>query len=958
MTALGISLIGRGAAANDGAGDPARTGALKLNKNTRLLEALAKGVVISATTAAQPDEPSVGDLYIIPSGATGEDWGAFTENALALYAEGDGAEEWFEIAPQAGWRTWVADTNTTLIFDEGAWTEFGGKIKVTADGSDTARTLEDRFAERINVLDFGPVGDGDSDNAEQDTEAFLAAAEAAMDAGVALWIPDGVKLVIEEQLTVLNQSLTIIGGVGATIYQYLNDEVIDFTSDFTNVQTVAAIDNANSVDLSGGVTGNSTVARLTVEDASAYAVDDVLKIFSNDEIAGGGEDDATKCWEGETFRVAKIDTGNNYVYAYAPLRFGANYVTSPRVAKMGTHKFVIEGVRFAAHPDMDESWFPDMIKVLAAREPEFRRVRFVNGRGAAIRMRGCREPTVIGAAFEHLATSTSNYGYGVAFYSSEGGIFRDLQAFRVRHAWTDFAGQAMVDNLTTHGIASRGRPKYANISDCQAFWCHRAAWDTHPGGFEHTFINCVARAPHVGHGGARQNFGNRGIGHQFINCRSYGGSGFLTTAQVNTTVSPAQSLFDGCEHTFDPNDVQSNAGFKTIGPSNAGRSPRILYRNPIVRGNGARAIPFHFDRAEVEIIEPAVYQNPSSAGECYVVDAQANSHVRVRGGFVDYEGATTSTLRTFRTDEAGAHIIVDDFEVRTKGATWAALADGDHVAGTIEIYGLKADARPTATIVDGDSTVFKFGTRPQVRGIYGERAQNWANACLVKPPPALMRLVDQLDYELETQNLWDVITYLSLFCVHTEQAALLNMKDGSGIWTNSNCTFTAFTGFTGVPGSNGQLAGPLWNSLAQDDHHIGGRITGGTDAASNTAYLLGQSGGTAQNSLRPRITSDFFRYNVGSTTAVDDANSSILHHFIATRRGASDVEAYIDGSSSGTDSNASTGMTTTGIRVFRNTSSYSDFVSPFVHFGTGLSDAQALAIYTALDDFYQAVLAL
>jgi hypothetical protein len=62
-------------------------------------------------------------------------------------------------------------------------------IEVTASGSDTARTLSDRFGERVNVLDFGadPTGTNDS-------TAAIALAAAALPNGGVLYFPAGTYL--------------------------------------------------------------------------------------------------------------------------------------------------------------------------------------------------------------------------------------------------------------------------------------------------------------------------------------------------------------------------------------------------------------------------------------------------------------------------------------------------------------------------------------------------------------------------------------------------------------------------------------------------------------------------------------------------------------------------------------------------------------------------------------------
>jgi hypothetical protein len=59
-----------------------------VNESLRKLDALVQLAVVSATTTAQPASPSDGQVYILPSGKTGAQWGAMAVNALAYYADG------------------------------------------------------------------------------------------------------------------------------------------------------------------------------------------------------------------------------------------------------------------------------------------------------------------------------------------------------------------------------------------------------------------------------------------------------------------------------------------------------------------------------------------------------------------------------------------------------------------------------------------------------------------------------------------------------------------------------------------------------------------------------------------------------------------------------------------------------------------------------------------------------
>ena len=82
-------------------------------------------------------------------------------------------------------RAWTADieTNAANIAD----------TNVTATGSSQPRTLEDRFSDYINVLDYGVTGNGTTD----DTAAIRTAISAGDTANKTVYFPDGTYLVTE-----------------------------------------------------------------------------------------------------------------------------------------------------------------------------------------------------------------------------------------------------------------------------------------------------------------------------------------------------------------------------------------------------------------------------------------------------------------------------------------------------------------------------------------------------------------------------------------------------------------------------------------------------------------------------------------------------------------------------------------------------------------------------------------
>lgn len=103
---------------------------------------------------------------------------------------------WLAMDPIAGIDASPVSGSTNAVESGGVYTALAGKVdiddaddaEVTATGSTTARTLANRFADVINVKDFGAKGDGTTD----DTSALNAAMTAAT--GKMLFIPAGTYL--------------------------------------------------------------------------------------------------------------------------------------------------------------------------------------------------------------------------------------------------------------------------------------------------------------------------------------------------------------------------------------------------------------------------------------------------------------------------------------------------------------------------------------------------------------------------------------------------------------------------------------------------------------------------------------------------------------------------------------------------------------------------------------------
>lgn len=88
-----------------------------VNESLRRLDALVQLSVVSANTTGQPSTPADGDVYLLPAGKSGADWGGMSVSALAYYRDG----AWEEIAPRPGWTAFVQDVGALTLFDGAGW---------------------------------------------------------------------------------------------------------------------------------------------------------------------------------------------------------------------------------------------------------------------------------------------------------------------------------------------------------------------------------------------------------------------------------------------------------------------------------------------------------------------------------------------------------------------------------------------------------------------------------------------------------------------------------------------------------------------------------------------------------------------------------------------------------------------------------------------------------------------
>ena len=88
------------------------------------LDGLVQMTAKSATTSAQLASPADGDLYILPAGKTGTDWGGYSNYAVAHYYDG----VWHQYHPNAGWVSFVQDTGSLLYYTGSIWSNIGAAV--------------------------------------------------------------------------------------------------------------------------------------------------------------------------------------------------------------------------------------------------------------------------------------------------------------------------------------------------------------------------------------------------------------------------------------------------------------------------------------------------------------------------------------------------------------------------------------------------------------------------------------------------------------------------------------------------------------------------------------------------------------------------------------------------------------------------------------------------------------
>ena len=262
-------------------------------------------------------------------------------------------------------------TNDHLRWDGAQWVNITPEnVSVTPTGATTARTLAARFADVINVKDFGAVGDGSTD----DTAAIQAAMNAVPAVGAIVYFPAGTYLVTA-QLTSTDKPIYILGqGMFITrihwkstaisdgfLITQTDDDYVVFVEDIALLTEKAAVGTALKIDMSGQISGGSVqdrgqpraaIQNVAVEGATNVTTDgwsvglhlvDVMH-FTVDGFHFQGKRDSVTVTTIDSAEAIKAETTGNAVEAF--LRNIWAFHASHGVSINGYEGFVLENFNF------------------------------------------------------------------------------------------------------------------------------------------------------------------------------------------------------------------------------------------------------------------------------------------------------------------------------------------------------------------------------------------------------------------------------------------------------------------------------------------------------------------------------------------------------------------------------------------------------------------------------------
>lgn len=462
---------------------------------------------------------------------------------------------------------------------------------------------------------------------------------------------------------------------GSELIQSGDFDLLTVTQDFTDIQDISLIDNTAQVDLRNGDSGSlTTVTAVTVSDGSAYSVNDICKIVSDDIIIATDPTDQER--RGEFCKVSQV--AGNIVSFYSLVR--ETYTTAPRLAKMSAeHSVSIKNGNFDTDGSVNPTWNGANIVLVGCYEPKIDDIYAARTRSEFVELYSCFGAKTNNIVARDQTTSFVNFalGYTLIEYSCENGLHKGLTGYNSRHVYTTgvrstTAGDSAISNF--------GSTRDFDV-DLQGFNCQFAAADTHPDARGGVFRGSAV-LPHNGPNGTQVNVQLRGIGAQVIGFQSTGGRLGRINGSYDHADTARDNTFTDCHHNF-IDVVDQNREAIEITRTNS--NDRI--QGAVIRGlttnqpSGAKA-QYIIDNANVDIIEPIARCVSTGTGAGNIFEIGVNAGVNVSGGSIDYIDSTDTSIVMAQLNNTSSSLVMSGTRIRGQVAVLADLnsASGKFVA--------------------------------------------------------------------------------------------------------------------------------------------------------------------------------------------------------------------------------------------------------------------------------------
>jgi hypothetical protein len=312
-------------------------------------------------------------------------------------------------------------------------------------------SIDNRFANALNVKSYGAVGNGDDA-----TAAFTNAVTAAKTQGKAVRVPSGRYIVGN----VDTRGVEVFGDTGAVLVQRSDTEsIFVVNSTETGVGSVAAdiVPGATSVTLSGYTAG-------LLNPGDIVVIWDTVSADPNAETAVSGELLEVASVSGQVVQFKTRVQGSFTAAKSYTLTNGVKIARCNMIRGGVIRDLTFEGRDSAVIP---------LIQSYYERDARYDRLRCTKGGDGFLRIKMWKNVTVTSPVIENLVDDLANnhLGYGIhASNSGDGLQVIGLVANNVRHGFTTSGG-------------GKGIPRNINVINPKVSGCNNGAGiDTHAPG--------------------------------------------------------------------------------------------------------------------------------------------------------------------------------------------------------------------------------------------------------------------------------------------------------------------------------------------------------------------------------------------------------------------------------------------------------------------------------------------